>query len=181
MRMKSLGLTVAVAAAQFALIEASPPKLQLPKATASVDVAADGWTPKPTPPPPGGLTKLRKRQTSARNGDKEDEGDDEGSTVLIAPDNTCGYIDGRAGAHFTCGTDYYCALFPASSVNTGYVGCCDDVECGVRFDCIDYEGYYSSSLCDNGCQVDAYTQKWCAIICPLASEVAIVPETSESH
>lgn len=124
----------------------------VPKATVSVDLAADGWTPKPTSPP-GGLTKLHKRKSS-------DEDDDEGSTALVAPDNTCGYVSARPGAHFTCSSDYSCVFFTASSSYTGYVGCCGDVDCGVRLDCIDYDGYYSSSYCDDGCRVDAFTLKW---------------------
>lgn len=147
--MKRSGLTVAVAAALFAPIHA-----QRPRATASVVLPSDGWTPKPTPPP-GGLSRLRKRQ----NGDDDDD-DDDGTTVYVAPDNTCGFVSARAGAHFTCSGDYSCVLFTATANLNGYAGCCDEIDCGVRLDCIDYESLRSSSACDDGCLVDAYTLKW---------------------
>jgi len=147
--MKGSGLTVAVAAALFAPIQAQRP--HFPRATGSAVLPSDGWTPRPTPPP--GLSGLRKRQN------RDDEEDEDGTTVFVAPDNTCGYVDARAGAHFTCSADYSCVFFTATAGASGYVGCCDEISCGIRLDCIDYDSFYSSSACDNGCQVDAYTLK----------------------
>ena len=153
--MKGFGLTVAVAAALFAPVHAQRP--HLPKATASVVLPSDGWTPRPTPPP-GGLSRLRKRQSE--DDDEDGDEDEDGTTILVAPDNTCGFVSSRAGAHFTCSGDYSCVMFTATANFNGYLGCCNDIECGVRFDCIDYESYYSSGACDDGCLVDAYTLKW---------------------
>lgn len=151
---RTYGLTAVAVTAL--LSQTSAWRLDLPKATVSVDLPLDGWTPKPTPPP-GGLRSLRKRQFNDEEGDDEDE---DGTTVLLAPDNTCGYVSGRPGAHFTCSGTYDCVFFTASAPLTGNVACCDDFNCGVRIDCINYEEYYSSSACDDGCDVDAFTLKW---------------------
>lgn len=103
----------------------------------------------------------------------------EGQTVLIGPDNTCGYVDGRAGMYnasyllfllqkltvsttgavYSCnGADITCALVTASSY--GAVACCDGQDCGIRVACIDYREFVLSSACDVGCIQDTYTVKW---------------------
>lgn len=66
-----------------------------------------------------------------------------------------------AGAGFACdaATDS-CVLVPATSATPGFVGCCDDQDCGFRVTCLDYNEVSSSSLCDNGCMVDTFTVKW---------------------
>ncbi|RYO78979.1 hypothetical protein DL766_000626 [Monosporascus sp. MC13-8B] len=82
----------------------------------------------------------------------------EALTVLVAPDNTCGYLDGRAGAPYTCmDRTATCAFYPSSGL--GAVGCCIDDICNWSLTCLDYVQVYSSSLCDNGCLYDTYTVK----------------------
>ncbi|KAI4869103.1 hypothetical protein F4820DRAFT_62351 [Hypoxylon rubiginosum] len=82
----------------------------------------------------------------------------EGQTVLIGPDNTCGYVDGRAGAVYSCnGADVLCALVTSSSY--GAVACCDGDDCGIRVACVDYREFLLSSACDVGCIQDTYTVK----------------------
>ncbi|KAG9257411.1 uncharacterized protein F5Z01DRAFT_385953 [Emericellopsis atlantica] len=144
------GFGVAIATA-FSALPSKAWKLDLPHATRSVDLPGDGWTPRPTAPP-GGLRPLIKRQINSN--DNED-----GTTVLIAPDNTCGFISARPGALFACSPTYSCVFFTASAPLTGNVACCDDFQCGARISCIDYDSYYSSSACDDGCRVDAFTVK----------------------
>ncbi|OTA94031.1 hypothetical protein M434DRAFT_395100 [Hypoxylon sp. CO27-5] len=81
-----------------------------------------------------------------------------GQTVLVGPDNTCGYFDGRAGAVYSCnGKDVTCALVTTSTY--GAVACCDGDDCGLRVACIDYREFMLSSACDNGCVQDTYTVK----------------------
>ncbi|KAI2625485.1 hypothetical protein GGS21DRAFT_304409 [Xylaria nigripes] len=80
-------------------------------------------------------------------------------TVLIAPDNTCGYVSGRPGAPFTCNGGNTCAFVFQSAF--GAVGCCDSggTNCGVRATCLDFKQVYMSSACDNGCLQDTFTAK----------------------
>ncbi|KAI1754766.1 hypothetical protein F4782DRAFT_528126 [Xylaria castorea] len=85
---------------------------------------------------------------------KRDTGD---QTVLIAPDNTCGYVSGRAGAAVTCNNDYTCAF--VIQEDFGRAGCCQGDNCGLRATCLDYNEVYSQSACDDGCLQDTYTLK----------------------
>ena len=121
------------------------------KVTQVVDLPSNGWTPKPTDPPT--FHELFKRNSSS-----------DSPTVYLAPDATCGYISGRAGAGYTCYTGYQCVFLTASSVQNslvqGHVACCDSESCNLRKDCIDYDSLMSSSVCDQGCQEDVYTLKW---------------------
>ncbi|KAI1388299.1 uncharacterized protein F4822DRAFT_241342 [Hypoxylon trugodes] len=81
-----------------------------------------------------------------------------GDTVLVGPDNTCGFFDGRPGAVYSCnGKDVTCALVTTSTY--GAVACCDGDECGLRVACIDYKEFMLSSACDGGCVQDTYTVK----------------------
>ncbi|KAI6780369.1 uncharacterized protein J7T54_007218 [Emericellopsis cladophorae] len=143
------GLGVAIATA-FAALPSKAWKVDLPHATRSVDLPGDGWTPRPTAPP-GGLRPLIKRQINSAD-------DEDGTTVLLAPDNTCGFISALPGALYACSPTYSCVFFTAATF-TGNVACCDDFQCGARLTCIDYDSYYSSSACDDGCRVDAFTVK----------------------
>ncbi|UKZ56352.1 hypothetical protein TrVGV298_010188 [Trichoderma virens] len=104
---------------------------QLPRATAASDYAFDGFSP------------------SQLNVE----------TVYLAPDATCGYISGLAGAGYTCGVSATCVFFTSSAAGPGHVACCNSVDCNARNVCIDYEGYFSSSKCNDGCKVDTFTLK----------------------
>ncbi|KAI0542172.1 hypothetical protein GGR58DRAFT_527231 [Xylaria digitata] len=78
-------------------------------------------------------------------------------TILLGPDNTCGYVSGRAGAPITCNTAYTCAFVYDDSYGRG--GCYSDGDYGIRDTCLDYQQVYSTSLCDNGCLQDTFTLK----------------------
>lgn len=120
---------------------------ELPQATTSFNFPLDQFSPQPTKAP--AYAELRKRQSSTT------------TTVLVAPDNTCGYISGRAGAAYTCGTAASCIFFTSVNRNTpGRVACCDASDCGARRTCYDSKQVSSSSLCDGGCLVDRFTLKW---------------------
>ncbi|KAI1329302.1 hypothetical protein F5Y16DRAFT_106025 [Xylariaceae sp. FL0255] len=80
-------------------------------------------------------------------------------TLFVAPDATCGYVSGRAGAAYTCNDEYTCNLLEEPASSTGYVACCNGEVCGARVTCLDYTQVYSSSLCDDGCMQDTFTAK----------------------
>ncbi|KAJ2970955.1 hypothetical protein NUW58_g9547 [Xylaria curta] len=83
---------------------------------------------------------------------RRDTGD---NTVLIGPDNTCGYVSGRPGAPITCNNDYTCAFIIQE--NFGRAGCCEGNDCGLRATCLDVRQV--SRSCDNGCLQDTFTLK----------------------
>ncbi|KAI1639398.1 hypothetical protein F4809DRAFT_140496 [Biscogniauxia mediterranea] len=115
---------------------------KLPKPTQTVTPNATFHLPETTEPP--SLQELIKRQ--------------DGQTVLVGPDNTCGYFDGRIGAVYSCNAlGATCAFVTASTL--GAVACCSAGQCGVRVGCMDYRDIYRSSSCDNGCFADTYTVK----------------------
>ncbi|KAJ3507910.1 hypothetical protein NM208_g15896 [Fusarium decemcellulare] len=124
--------------------------LAYPGPTGIVALPLDGISPVPTTPPR--VHDLFRRA----NKDK----DEEGTTVLMAPDATCGYISGRAGAAYTCGVDATCLFLTSSAGGDGAVACCDTVECNYRASCVDFNDYFQSSKCNDGCEVDAFTLKW---------------------
>ncbi|KAJ0165659.1 hypothetical protein CTA2_10472 [Colletotrichum tanaceti] len=118
---------------------------KMPEATTSFDFPLDQFSPQPTKAP--AYADLRRRQTSTI------------TTVLVAPDNTCGFISGRAGAAYTCGSTASCLFFTAVDSTPGRVACCGSQECGARRTCYDSRQVSSSSLCDGGCLVDRFTLK----------------------
>ncbi|OHW89798.1 DUF1620 domain-containing protein [Colletotrichum incanum] len=116
----------------------------MPEATTSFNFPLDQFNPQPTKAP--AYAELRRRQASTT------------TTVLVAPDNTCGYISGRAGAAYTCGASATCIFFTAVNRNNpGRVACCDSEDCGARRTCYDARQISTSSLCDGGCLVDRFT------------------------
>ncbi|KAK1977104.1 hypothetical protein LZ30DRAFT_602036 [Colletotrichum cereale] len=130
----------------FAILASAKVSSRLPQATTTFNFPFDQFVPQPTKAPVYG--DLRKRQSTSE------------VTVLVAPDNTCGYISGRAGAEYTCGGTATCALMPAvDSTIPGRVACCGAKNCNAPRTCYDYKDIYTSSLCDSGCRVDTETRK----------------------
>ncbi|KAL7960280.1 hypothetical protein V8C34DRAFT_74346 [Trichoderma compactum] len=125
---------------------------KLPRATADSDYAFDGFSPKPTEPINFPFHQaLQRRAGSSSTSSPE--------VVYLAPDATCGYISGLAGAGYTCGASATCVFFTSSAAGPGHVACCDSQDCNARNVCIDYEGYFSQSKCNDGCKVDTFTLK----------------------
>lgn len=124
----------------------------VPEPTHNLELPSDGVSPRPTE----AVMELFRRADDL--------------TTLWAPDNTCGYISGREGAAYTCNGDYQCAFATASS--TGNVGCCSGGVCNMRYGCVDYVSYWSSSACDNGCKVDANTLKCSATSAPYCNTIS---------
>ncbi|KAH6900113.1 hypothetical protein B0T10DRAFT_15626 [Thelonectria olida] len=123
-----------------------------PEPTHSFELPSDGVSPRPTE----AVMELFRRADEL--------------TTLWAPDNTCGYISGLRGAAYTCNGDYQCAFETASSA--GNVGCCSAGVCNMRYKCINYEEYYSSSACVDGCVVDADTLKCTATSAPYCNTIS---------
>jgi hypothetical protein len=122
---------------------------RLPEATHSVVLPLDGMTPKPTPPP--GLHELVRRQDGASS---------YAVTMAVAPDNTCGYISGNPSLAYTCDASATCGLALSQPTHSGAVICFDANGSNLRFGCVDYNAFYSSSSCDSSCAQDTLVLKW---------------------
>ncbi|PKS09734.1 hypothetical protein jhhlp_004355 [Lomentospora prolificans] len=143
-------LTLRAAALAAALTSASAHNIPYPhqaRETGAFVFPFDQITPWPTqaPEPPAQLVAARADSTT--------------TTVYVGPDNICGYIDGRPGASLYCPAGANCVLFTAQPTMSGAVACCNADACNLRLTCMDYNQVVSSSLCDNGCMVDAFTLK----------------------
>jgi hypothetical protein len=140
-------------AALLAAVDAR--NLHQPRATAASGFDFGGFSPKPTSPPDFPFHQALQRRAASSSSP---------TVVYLAPDATCGYISGLAGAGYTCGVGATCVFFTASqsSQAPGHVACCNSSECNARNVCIDYNEYFSQSKCDNGCAVDTFTLKWYA-------------------
>ncbi|KAL9561261.1 hypothetical protein ACKAV7_014616 [Fusarium commune] len=99
------------------------------------------------------------------------ENDLKGQYLLIAPDKTCGYISGRPGAVYSCGANATCGLLSLRDGN-GAVACCNTVDCNLKAGCVDFNGYFSSSACVDGCEVDAYTLKCTNTAAPYCNTIS---------
>ncbi|KAK0626174.1 hypothetical protein B0T14DRAFT_492553 [Immersiella caudata] len=115
-----------------------------PRATDTIAIPLDAQSPAPTTPP--ALHQFLKRQ----NGN--------GQTVLVAPDNTCGYVSGQSDAAYTCVDRAALCVFITAS-GSGAAGCCGAADCGFRVACLDYDQISSSRLCDAECSTDTFTEK----------------------
>ncbi|KAF6840446.1 duf1620 domain-containing protein [Colletotrichum plurivorum] len=130
----------------------------VPEATTVFNLPLDQFSPQPTKAP--AYVDLKRRQASTI------------TTVLVAPDNTCGYISGRAGAAYTCAAQATCVFFTALRNNPGRVACCNTDECGARRTCFDQKQVSSSSLCNDGCLIDTFTLKCTNSAAPFCNTVS---------
>lgn len=122
-----------------------------PKATASVVLPDDGISPRPTPPPGwDSFHDLMRRATSSQTP----------LTMMIAPDNTCGWVSGRINIPFSCPITATCGLVLAQKTFSGAVMCFNNAGYNYRFACVDYDDYFTSSRCDHLCAEDFVTLKW---------------------
>jgi hypothetical protein len=79
--------------------------------------------------------------------------------MLIAPDNTCGWISATYAVPYTCGRGATCGLVQAQKTFSGMVMCYNSEAYNFRFACVDYNMYQSSS-CDNLCAENTAILKW---------------------
>ncbi|KAH6657685.1 hypothetical protein BKA67DRAFT_195378 [Truncatella angustata] len=108
-----------------------------------------------TPPNPSAVRELLRRA--------------EAQTVLVGPDNTCGYVSGSFGAAYTCQvTTGYCALLTTAGL--GAVACCGASGCDFITDCRDAE-QVDAGICNAACMNDIYTAKCTASSAPYCGTV----------
>ncbi|KAL7926649.1 hypothetical protein ACQKWADRAFT_145797 [Trichoderma austrokoningii] len=148
-------------AALLAAVEAR--NLHLPRATAASDFDFGGFSPKPTSPPDFPFHQALQRRAASSSSP---------TVVYVAPDATCGFISGLAGAGYTCGVGATCVFFTAVSQEPGHVACCDSTVCNARNVCIDYNQYFSQSKCDDGCAVDTFTLKCTSTEAPYCNTIS---------
>lgn len=117
------------------------------RATATVAPASpalDGMTPKPT------LGHMfMDHEMLFRRQDTDD-------VIYVAPDETCGYLQGSSQYPLTCGVSSTCSAIPALNG----MACCGDEFCRARFRCLDYSKAFNTRSCDSSCWDDPMTLKW---------------------
>ncbi|KAK4122737.1 hypothetical protein N657DRAFT_634745 [Parathielavia appendiculata] len=103
----------------------------------------NGWSPRPTPAPDAHLLLGRRINLP--------------ETYLVAPDNTCGFINGNPKSAYECpDDDMQCVFIPTSGKVPGAAGCCKDDACDFRISCVEKADIKD---CDKACQADALTLK----------------------
>ncbi|OAA57557.1 hypothetical protein SPI_07216 [Niveomyces insectorum RCEF 264] len=129
-----------------------------PQATGLPDIPGDAFNPVPTPGPE--VKELVRRAASSP------------TTVFYAQDNTCGYLSGFSSQAYTCNDLVaQCAIITVSSL--GYIGCCDDGQCGgFHLNCVD-NAQFSSSKCNSDCLSDTFTLKCTDTETPYCNTVSI--------
>ncbi|KAL6892274.1 hypothetical protein GGI43DRAFT_386771 [Trichoderma evansii] len=147
-------------AALLAAVDAR--NLNQPRATAASGFDVGGFSPMPTSPPDFPFHQALQRRVASSSSPE---------VVYVAPDATCGFISGLAGAGYTCGVGATCVFFTASQA-PGHVACCNSNECNARNVCIDYNQYFSQSKCDNGCAVDTFTLKCTSTEAPYCNTIS---------
>ncbi|KAG6311759.1 hypothetical protein E4U44_003887 [Claviceps purpurea] len=72
-------------------------------------------------------------------------------TVLLAPDNTCGWISGRSAAPYLCNSGDTCCLVLPPLTGPGFISCSNrgrrDVLYPQYVKCFDYSNYHASTDC----------------------------------
>lgn len=74
-------------------------------------------------------------------------------TITIAPDETCGYLSGAAGAAITCTNNEACTWVADPPLG---IWCGDD----VHDDCLPMSVALDPNECNDVCQSDTFTLKW---------------------
>lgn len=123
----------------------------MPEATTTINIplAALHDYPRPTKGPSAEALRMRQATSSSA------------LSILVAPDNTCGYVDGRSDAPYSClDPNFTCMFFTANDDFYGNVACCNTEMCGVRATCYDYDAVYSSTVCDDDCMTNEFVLKW---------------------
>ncbi|KAI8668289.1 hypothetical protein NCS55_00854200 [Fusarium keratoplasticum] len=123
----------------------------------------------------GFITSYGSMQTPAPSLDDLHRREDKKMTVTRAPDEICGFISERPGATFGCSLGDYCYFFPPASQQTpqhNRVVCCGEGECQWFSTCYNFEEYYTSRKCTDGCEVDNYILKCTGTDLPYCNTVS---------
>ncbi|KAG6202364.1 hypothetical protein E4U35_005319 [Claviceps purpurea] len=72
-------------------------------------------------------------------------------TVLLAPDNTCGWISGRSASPYLCNSGDTCCLILPPLTGPGFISCSNSGRHGKLYPqyvkCFDYSNYHASTDC----------------------------------
>ncbi|KAG5969875.1 hypothetical protein E4U58_000968 [Claviceps cyperi] len=82
-------------------------------------------------------------------------------TMMVAPDNTCGWMSARVDVPFSCDSDKTCGLVLAQTTSSGAIMCFNEATqtYNLLLTCIDYRAYYSSNACDSSCIRNTFIDK----------------------
>ncbi|KAG5966288.1 hypothetical protein E4U57_002877 [Claviceps arundinis] len=74
-------------------------------------------------------------------------------TMMIAPDNTCGWMSARFEAPYSCNPGETCGLVLAQTTLSGAIMCFNEAiqTYNLFRTCINYSAYFSSDACDSSC------------------------------
>lgn len=150
--MKSTSVLATAVAALSTAVQGLNMAPRAAKQTASAVLADDGISPRPTPPPGWDRFEpenLFRRATTSKTP----------LTMMIAPDNTCGFISGSYAIPYTCGRSATCGIVQAQQTFSGMIMCFDSQAFNFRFACVD-NAMYQSSSCDHLCAENTQILKW---------------------
>ncbi|KAH7039830.1 uncharacterized protein B0I36DRAFT_378938 [Microdochium trichocladiopsis] len=117
---------------------------RVPKQTA--DVVATAVLSQTTPAPEGPPALMYARAAGTFTG-----------TLLLAPDNVCGYVSGDASRPWSCDATDKCGF---ATVNGGWAACCKGLSCSIsQVACVDRAAVSTASLCGSSCLSDPGTRK----------------------
>ncbi|KAI5456853.1 hypothetical protein BGZ63DRAFT_457557 [Mariannaea sp. PMI_226] len=114
----------------------------IPVPTHNFQLPEDGVSPRPT----SGAMELFPRSIDAFS-----------TVTLLAPENTCGFINGSFENWVTCAKSLRCGFLRSSA--GGDAACCASNSCTHNSACIDYKSYWSSSACDENCNTNSLILK----------------------
>ncbi|KAG6026559.1 hypothetical protein E4U40_001992 [Claviceps sp. LM458 group G5] len=107
--------------------------------------------PKPTPPPrPDDFHQDLVEKTAAL---------ETLTTMMIVPDNTCGWLSARIDVPYTCVRGDTCGLVLAQPIGAVMCYNVNDETYDFALSCIDYRSYYYSSACGYACNHNIYIRK----------------------
>ncbi|TWU74921.1 hypothetical protein ED733_004570 [Metarhizium rileyi] len=169
--MKPSSVLTTAAAAVSTLVEANTVPKQA-EATASVALPDDGVSPRPTPPP--GWERFEPRHLFGRAVTSTQTP----LTMMIAPDNTCGWISGNFAVAYTCGVGATCGIVQAQKTFSGMIMCFDNVAYNFRVACVDYQMYQSSS-CDHLCAENTLIVKCTNAVYPYCNTISFSSDITD--
>ncbi|RYO79956.1 hypothetical protein DL764_009953 [Monosporascus ibericus] len=81
-------------------------------------------------------------------------------TDIYAPDRTCGYVSGSAGAHLVCDMGATCLFLLVDGAPGGRACCEGEDTCSASIECYDRTAATNLASCDESCQTNRFYLKW---------------------
>ncbi|OAQ74295.1 transmembrane alpha-helix domain-containing protein [Pochonia chlamydosporia 170] len=169
--MKSTSVLATAVAALSTAVQGLNMAPRAAKQTASAVLADDGISPRPTPPPGWDRFEpenLFRRATTSKTP----------LTMMIAPDNTCGFISGSYAIPYTCGRSATCGIVQAQQTFSGMIMCFDSQAFNFRFACVD-NAMYQSSSCDHLCAENTQILKCTSTGFPYCNTIAFAGNVTD--